>query len=191
VTAVRRRRAAATVATAAATRASRADRHTVLRQHRTRGLDTPAKPDPTIGAGHLVVLVLGNEPNYRLPGRSSSAPKKIAAAFKISLARRSWATSLRSAPYSPQPSATSPSAADLRRPPIGGSRSAASPGSDPQHAPDRGDCRPLRRVLRPHLNDHAHRTLPKLIGAHQSLRTCRDGSGRYRFTTWHDKRGVH
>jgi len=29
--------------------------------------------------------VFGDEPDHRLPGRSSSAPKKIAAAFKISL----------------------------------------------------------------------------------------------------------
>src|SRR6478752_4294575 len=63
----------------------RADRHTVLREHRTHGLDTPAKPGPSIRAGKLVVLVIGDEPDHRLPGRSSSGPKKIAAAFRISL----------------------------------------------------------------------------------------------------------
>src|SRR6185295_1967477 len=78
----------------------RADRHPMLRQHGAHGLDTPAQPGPTVGAGHLVVLVFGDEPDHRLPGRSSSAPKKIAAAFKISLARRSSAISLRSALFS-------------------------------------------------------------------------------------------
>ena len=57
----------------------------MLREHRTHGLDTPAKPGPSIRAGKLVVLVIGDEPDHRLPGRSSSAPKKIAAAYKISL----------------------------------------------------------------------------------------------------------
>src|SRR3954470_13867386 len=78
----------------------RADRHTMLRQHGTHGLDTPPEPAPAIGAGHLVVLVCGDEPDHRLPGRSSSAPKKIAAAFKISLARRNSAISLRSVLFS-------------------------------------------------------------------------------------------
>src|SRR6476619_5691851 len=78
----------------------RADRHTVLREHSTHGLDTPAQACPTPGAAHLTVLVFGDEPDHRLPGRSSSAPKKIAAAFKISLARRSSAISLRSALFS-------------------------------------------------------------------------------------------
>src|SRR6476659_7671837 len=59
---------------------------------------------------------------------------------------------------------------------------------DPQHARDRGDRRPLRRVLRASLGDHAHRTLTKLVGvlartSHNSdppkiggPRTRRDGS---------------
>src|SRR6478672_6202097 len=72
----------------------------MLREHSTHGLDTPAQPGPAVGTGHLVVLVFGDEPDHRLPGRSSSAPKKIAAAFKISLARRSSAISLRSALFS-------------------------------------------------------------------------------------------
>ena len=78
----------------------RTDRHPVLGKHGAHGLDTPAQPGPTVGAGHLLVLVFGDEPDHRLPGRSSSAPKKIAAAFKISLARRSSAISLRSALFS-------------------------------------------------------------------------------------------
>src|SRR4051812_2599157 len=72
----------------------------MLRKHRTHGLDTPAQPGPTVGAGHLMVLVFGDEPDHRLPGRSSSAPKKIAAAFKISFARRSSAISWRNALFS-------------------------------------------------------------------------------------------
>jgi hypothetical protein len=68
-------------------------------EHRT-GLDTFSATRPHHRAGHLVVLVFGDEPNHRLPGRSSSAPKKIAAAFKISLARRSSAISLRSTLFS-------------------------------------------------------------------------------------------
>uniref|UniRef100_A0A5Q5BHQ1 Uncharacterized protein n=1 Tax=Mycobacterium sp. (strain MCS) TaxID=164756 RepID=A0A5Q5BHQ1_MYCSS len=72
----------------------------MLGEHGTHGLDTPAQPGPAVGAGHLMVLVFGDEPDRRLPGRSSSAPKKIAAAFKISLARRNSAISLRSALFS-------------------------------------------------------------------------------------------
>jgi hypothetical protein len=60
----------------------------VLRKHGAHGLDTPAQPRPTVGADHLLVLVFGDEPDHRLPGRSSSAPKKIAAAFKLSLVIR-------------------------------------------------------------------------------------------------------
>jgi hypothetical protein len=52
------------------------------------------------GSVVAVDSVLGNEPNHRLPGRSSSAPKKIPAAFKISLARRNSAISLRNALFS-------------------------------------------------------------------------------------------
>ena len=37
-------------------------------------------------------------------------------------------------------------------------------GTDAQHAGHRSDRRPLRRRLRAHLGDHAHRTLTKLIG---------------------------
>src|SRR6476660_5423500 len=72
----------------------------MLREHGAHGLDTPAQPSPTVGGGHLVVLVFGDEPDHHLPGRSSSAPKKIAAAFKISLARRSSAISFPSALFS-------------------------------------------------------------------------------------------
>jgi len=40
-----------------------------------------------------VVLVLSDEPDHRLAGRSSSAAKKVEAAFKTALARRSSAFS--------------------------------------------------------------------------------------------------
>src|SRR3954465_13281331 len=79
----------------------RADLDPVLGEHLAHGLDTPAQPDPAGGGvGHLVVLVLGDEPDHRFAGRSSSAAKKAEAAFKISFARRSSATSLRSALFS-------------------------------------------------------------------------------------------
>src|SRR6478672_10912515 len=109
------------------------------------------------------------------------------------LSRSHWPDAARQSPYaapcSPRPSARSPPDAlagiNLR---------AADPGpqrlrcADPQHARDRGDRRPLRRVLRTHLSDHAHRTLTKLVGiltrtSHNSdppkigsLRKRRDGS---------------
>ncbi len=71
----------------------RADLDAMLGEHGAHGLDSPNQPSPTIGAGRLVILVLGDEPNYRLAGRSSSAPKKIAAALRISLALRNSAFS--------------------------------------------------------------------------------------------------
>jgi len=33
----------------------RADRHTVLREHSTHGLNTPAQACPSLGASHLMV----------------------------------------------------------------------------------------------------------------------------------------
>ena len=48
----------------------RADLDAVLGQHGAHGLDSPAQPGPTIGTGRLVILVLGDEPNHRLAGRS-------------------------------------------------------------------------------------------------------------------------
>jgi len=77
------------------------------------------------------------------------------------------------APCSPRPSATSHPRAGPNRPSSRGTRSAASPGSDPQHA-----------------RDHAHRAFSKLIGVLArtsdksnppkivSLRTHREGSQR-------------
>src|SRR5688500_7933302 len=61
-------------------------------QHPAQGLDTPAQP-----AGWLVVLVLADELDHHLPGRSSSAAKKLEAALRISFARRNSAFSLFSA----------------------------------------------------------------------------------------------
>ena len=47
----------------------------------------PAQSGPTIGAGHLLVLVFGDETDHRLLGPVELGLKKIDAAFKISLAR--------------------------------------------------------------------------------------------------------
>src|SRR6201999_225759 len=47
------------------------DRHAVLTEHGAHGLDTPAQPGNPVGAGHAVVLVLADERDHRLPGRSS------------------------------------------------------------------------------------------------------------------------
>src|SRR5690606_34831191 len=59
----------------------------VLGEHPADRLDTP--PQTAIGA----VPVFVDERDYRVNGRSSSAAKKAEAAFKISFARRSSATS--------------------------------------------------------------------------------------------------
>lgn len=53
----------------------------MLGQNGTHGLDTPAQPGPTAGADNLMVLVFGAEPDYRLPGRSSSAPRVTGSAL--------------------------------------------------------------------------------------------------------------
>ena len=103
------------------------------------------------------------------------------------LARRSSAISLRSALFSSAICEVTPGLAP-NRPPAADPGSQRLRGPDPQHARHRSDRRPLRGVLRPHLSDHAHRTLPKLIGiltrtSHNSnppkigsLRKSRDGS---------------
>ena|SRR6185312_5901977 len=49
----------------------------------------------------------------------------------------------------------------VKRPRLPGSRRRCA---DPQLARDRGDGRPLRRVLRPHLSDHPDRTFTELVG---------------------------
>lgn len=69
----------------------RGDLQAVLGQHRADRLDTPAQP--TVFA---VVGVLADEVHDHLEGRSSSAAKKLEAAFKIAFARRSSAFSRRS-----------------------------------------------------------------------------------------------
>ena len=159
----------------------------MLRKHGTHGLDTPAQPGTAVGAGHLMVLVFGDEPDHRLPGRSSSAPKKIAAAFKISLARRNSAISLRNALFSSAICVVTPG-----RWPVSTSERRIQvrnvSGVPIPNIPATGDRRPLRRVLRAHLSDHAHRTLTKLVRvladtSHNSdppkigsLRKRRDGS---------------
>src|SRR5439155_4511131 len=52
------------------------------RQHRTDRLDSPPQP------AAAPALVLVDEADHRFDWRSSSAPKKVAAAFKMSFARR-------------------------------------------------------------------------------------------------------
>lgn len=44
----------------------RADFDAVLGQYRAHGLDTPGEPSPAVGAGFLIVLVIGDEPDHRL-----------------------------------------------------------------------------------------------------------------------------
>ena len=93
--------------------------------------------------------------------RSSSAPKKAAAAFKISLARRSSLISRSSSFIRARSSVVSPG------------RSPASVSARRTHMPqrlvvdrqlrrDRLDRLPLRRVLVLVLEDHPHRPLPDL-----------------------------
>ena len=66
----------------------RGDLQPVLGEHPADRLDTPAQP--TVLA---VVGVLADEVHDHREGRSSSAPKKAAAAFKMALARFSSAFS--------------------------------------------------------------------------------------------------
>lgn len=99
--------------------------------------------------GHAVVPVLGDEIDHRLPGRSSSASKKIAAAFKNSFARRSSA-------FSRVTFATSAACTVLtpgRSPPSTSARrtQTRTASGDPicELAGNLTDRRPLRRTIRP------------------------------------------
>ena len=66
----------------------RGDLQPVLGEHPADRLDTPAQ-----ATGFAVVGVLADEVHDHREGRSSSAPKKAAAAFKMALARFSSAFS--------------------------------------------------------------------------------------------------
>ena len=124
---------------------------------RAHGLDSPQdRPTPPVTGGHLVVLGFGDEPNHLLPGRSKSAPKKLAAAFNISLARRNSAN-LRLEPLdllglTGRHAGTVPGV-DLSpaRPGADGLR-----GADTELASHRADRSPLRPVLQSNCQEEWH-----------------------------------
>jgi integrase len=99
-------------------------------------------------------------------------PSSVSQRYRRMCAGLGWAWTSRS-------SATDPLAQRLR-------------SADPVLLRHRGDRRPLRRIVRRHLGDHAHRTLPQLrrvlarsphgsiLLKDWSLRTRRGGSGRWR-----------